>query len=39
MQISAAVLINFFLQKCGAYLRTALIRVITVIGNFRVYYI
>ena len=69
-RISAAALINFFLQKCGAYLRAdlnaieiplstvftqisaaalinpmrrlfegALIRVINVIGNLRVYYI
>ena len=71
-RISAAKLINFFLQKCGAYLRAvlntvviplsavftrisaaalinppqmqrlfeaALVRVITVIGSLRVYYI
>ena len=66
-QIIVAALINFFLQKCRAYLRAelntivtppstvftqmstaalinpppnaALIRVITVIGNLRVYYI
>ena len=36
--ISAAALINSP-PKCGAYLRAAFIRVITVIGSLRVYYI
>ena len=30
---------NYLPPKYGAYLRAALIRVITVIGNLRVYYI
>ena len=38
-RISAAALINSPRPKCGAYLRAGLIRVITVIGSLRVYYI
>ena len=38
-RISATALINSPSLKCGAYLRAGLIRVLTVIGSLRVYYI
>ena len=39
-RISTAALINSLTpSKCGAYLRAELVRVITLIGSLRVYYI